>query len=85
MEIDSDLLERVEDASCVAEFDAVVGDGLQDTGEDVEELCPVSVDGVSGDAHGELSASLAPGAARLAEGAARWVMVVAEGLAAEGR
>jgi hypothetical protein len=33
---------------------------------------------------GEVAAGDAPGAARLAEGAARGVMVVAEGLAAEG-
>jgi hypothetical protein len=79
LQVGAHLLECVEDAAGVGDLDAVVSDGLQDTGEDFEELLAV---GGGGD--GEGAASDAPGAARLAEGAARGVMVVAEGLAAQG-
>ena len=79
MEVGAYLLEGVEDAACLGDLDAVVSDGLQDAGEDFEELLPVV-----GDWDGEGAASDAPGSSRLAERAARGVMVVAEGLAAEG-
>jgi hypothetical protein len=75
LQTEADLLETVEDAACVGDLDAVVGDGLEDAGEDVEELLAA---GGSGDR--ERSASDAPGAPRLAEGAARGVVVVAEGI-----
>ncbi len=79
MQVGADLLEGVEDAAGVGDLDAVGSDGLQDTGEGFEELLAVG-----GDGDGEGAAGDAPGGARLAEGAARGVMVVAEGLAAEG-
>ena len=79
MQVGAYLLDGVEDAAGVGEFYAVVDDGLQDVGEGVEELLAVV-----GGGDGEGAASDAPGAAGLAEGAARGVMVVAEGLAAEG-
>ena len=68
------LLERVEDAAGVGELDAVVDDGVQDTGEGVEGLL---VGGGGGD--GEVAASDAPGAARLGPrirgyGAVWWIM-----------
>ena len=79
LQVDGHLLEGVEDAAGVGEFNAVVEDGLEDIGEGVEALL-VTRRGWDG----EVAASDAPGGARLAEGAARGVMVVAEGLAAEG-
>ena len=79
MQVGAYLLECVEDAARVGDLDAVVDDGLQDIGEGIENLLAA---GGGGD--GEVAASDAPGAARLAEGAARGVVVVAEGLAAEG-
>jgi hypothetical protein len=79
LQVGADLLEGVEDAAGVGDLDAVVSDGLQDAGEDLEELLAIV-----GDGDGEGAAGDAPGAARLAEGAARGVMVVAEGLASEG-
>jgi hypothetical protein len=79
LQVGADLLEGVEDAACVGDLDAVVSDGLQDTGEGVEALL---AGGGSGD--GEVATGDAPGGPRLAEGAARRVMVVAEGFAAEG-
>jgi len=63
----------------MSEFDAVVGNGVHDDGEDVEELLPV---GRGWD--GEFAAGDAPGAACLAERAACGMVVVAEGLAAKG-
>ena len=79
LQVGAYLLECVEDAARVREFDAVVDDGLQDAGEDFEELVAVV-----GDGDGEGAAGDAPGGPRLAKGAARGVMVVAEGFAAEG-
>ena len=79
MQVGTYLLEGVEDAAGVGELDAVVDDCLQDIGEGVENLLAA---GGGGD--GEVAAGYAPGGAGLAEGAARGVMVVAEGFAAEG-
>lgn len=79
MQVGAHLLEGVEDAAGVGDLDAVGSDGLQDAGEDLEELLAVV-----GGGDGKGAAGDAPGGARLAEGAARGVMVVAEGFAAEG-
>ena len=67
LQVGADLLEGVEDAAGVGEFDAVVDDGLQDIGEGVEGLL---VAGGGGD--GEVAAGDAPGGCGSRGGGGAW-------------